>query len=318
MLLIVDGDPICYMSGFAAEKNHWSIVVATEGGMQQVFFDPSDGKTANEKMKAWIAANPDVEILSKDKEVRAEPVSHALEIVRSMLQSISAEVAEQFKTMELERILVLSGKTNWRDKVATLLPYKGNRDPSHKPVHYQAIRDYMVAQHAAILTDGIEADDMCAMLAHEHMGIRIDGMPLYYCVASIDKDLDQIPGWHYDYMKKVFYFVDVEEAAKSFWQQVLSGDPTDNIGGCWKIGAKGAKELLEGWMAEGATPTDIWSNIIDVYSLSTARAKCPYADKSPTEVALENARLLYLQQKPDELWMPPGQPRGKFSEQFAG
>lgn len=315
MLLIVDGDPICYAGGFAAEKNHWSLVAATEGGMQQLFFDPSDGKTANEKMKAWIAANPDVEILSKDKEVRAEPVSHALEIVRSSLESISKEVAEHFEFKTDSRVLILSGKTNWRDKVATLLPYKGNRDPTHKPVHYQAIRDYMVDAHGARVTDGIEADDMCAMLGWEQyrkeMG-RADG----YCIASIDKDLDQIPGWHFDYLKKVFYYIDAEDAAKSFWQQVLSGDPTDNIGGCWKIGAGKAKTMIEEW--ESLSPAEIWSNIVDKYRESQESKGCPYKDRDAEAVALENARLLYLQQRPDELWNAPPAPRGKFSEQFAG
>lgn len=315
MLLIVDGDPIVYRSGFAAETISYDCVLETpEGEPLYKSFVAGDGKSADKAMKEWLEANQGYALLGKYKEVDAEPVSHALEIVRSSLESISKEAAEHFECKTHSRVLILSGKTNWRDKVATLLPYKGNRDPAHKPVHYTAIREYMCAEHAAYVTDGIEADDACAMLAWETRNAKPLVEPVY-CVASIDKDLDQIPGWHYDYMKKVFYFVDVEDAAKSFWQQVLSGDPTDNIGGCWKIGAGKAAKLMDAW--RDAAPTDIWSNIIDEYSESQSKKGCPYAEKSATEVALENARLLYLQQKPDELWEPPGKPRSSVSKLLA-
>lgn len=316
MLLIADGDPIVYRSGFAAETISYDVVVeGPNGELEQKLFEPRDGKSANDRLKESLTECPDWTVVSKEKLVKAEPVSHALEIVRSSLESISKEVSEHFEVRKHSRALILSGKTNWRDKVATLLPYKGNRDPTHKPVHYTAIREYMIAEHAAYVTDGIEADDACAMLAWETRNAKPLVEPVY-CVASIDKDLDQIPGWHYDYMKKVFYFVDVEDAAKSFWQQVLSGDPTDNIGGCWKIGAGKAKAMIEEWRDQ--SPDDIWLRVVAEYDLSQDKKGCPYADKDPWDVALENARLLYLQQKPDEIWNPPGTPRGKFSEQFAG
>ena len=42
----------------------------------------------------------------------------------------------------------LTGKDNFRYKVATLKPYKGNRTQP-KPHWYQAIRDYLVAKYNA-------------------------------------------------------------------------------------------------------------------------------------------------------------------------
>lgn len=314
MLLIIDSDPIVYRSGFAAESISYVVIAVTKDGYGVRHFDPEQGKSANDKLKAWIVENPDAEILEKEKVVKAEPVSHALEIVRSSLASISAEVAEQFKSSALGQKLILSGSTNWRNKVATLLPYKGNRDPSHKPVHYKAIRDYLVSAHSAVVTEDREADDAVATHAAY---LRHEG-DTAYCVASIDKDLDQIPGHHYDYLKKVFYYIDAESAARSFWQQVLSGDSTDNIGGVWKLGPKKAQALVADWYAQGLSPQCIWEAVVDEYAGSYSKMKCPYADKSPHDVALENARLLYLQQKPDELWQPPPMPRGKVSVEFAG
>jgi hypothetical protein len=312
VLLIIDADPLVYRSGFAAESISYDCVAEAEDGFVSLHFAPSAGKSANDKLKEWQEANPSSAIIDKQKVVTAEPVSHALEIARASLEAIESAVAKNFK-LSLSVGLYLSGKANWRNKVATLLPYKGNRDPSHKPVHYQALRDYMETVHSAVVTDGIEADDAVATLARTYRDQSYN-----YCVASIDKDLDQIPGWHYDYMKKVFYFIDAEDAAKSFWGQVLSGDSTDNIGGVWKLGAKGAKAKVDEWYAKETSPQGIWDQVVLTYRASQAKPACPYADKDPCAVALENARLLYLQQKPDELWQPPPMPRGKVSVEFAG
>jgi len=51
-------------------------------------------------------------------------------------------------------------------------------------------------------TDG-EADDYCSIYAKKALD---EGRP--YVVAHIDKDLNCIPGWHYNFRKKEFYFMD--------------------------------------------------------------------------------------------------------------
>ena len=48
--------------------------------------------------------------------------------------------------------------------------------------------------------------------------------PANRCIVSIDKDLDQIPGNHYNYRKDLFYEVSEAEAAYNFWVPVLTGD----------------------------------------------------------------------------------------------
>jgi hypothetical protein len=131
LLLIIDADPLVYRSGFAAETVRYDVVVeGPNGELEPRLFVPKDGKSANDRLKESLTECPDWTVVSKEKLIKAEPVSHALEIVRSSLASISAEAAEHFKTKTTERKLFLSGSTNWRNKVATLLPYKGNRDPA--------------------------------------------------------------------------------------------------------------------------------------------------------------------------------------------
>lgn len=65
------------------------------------------------------------------------------------------------------------------------------------------------------------------------------------CIASTDKDLDQVSGEHYDFVKDVRYTVDPERGLRFFYFQLLTGDRTDNIIGIEGIGPVKAKAILE-------------------------------------------------------------------------
>jgi hypothetical protein len=314
MRLIIDADPIVYRAGFASEQTTYELVAESpDGALLDLRFAPTlDEKdvrtTAGDHMKAWIAAHPEYVVLSKDRVAVPDPVSFALQAVKAELQAIYGHAETKFKQRPDMVTVLLSGPGNYREKLATLKPYKGNRDPEHKPFHYQAIRDYLTGEWGARVVSGHEADDEVSILSWEHW--RADE-PHGFVIATIDKDLDQIPGWHYNYMKHVWYFQEELDARRFFWQQCLAGDPTDNIGGVWKVAATGAEKLLNGWYDDTVSEADIWERIVATYSKSLLVPGCPYADKDPAEVALENARLVYMQQNPGELWNPPGAPMGE-------
>ncbi len=80
-------------------------------------------------------------------------------------------------------------------------------------------------------------------------------------VISIDKDLKQIPGIHFDFYRKPSKEVDQlgqriqnemkglkivteSEAAYNFWYQMLVGDGSDNVKGIKGIGPKRAEKIL--------------------------------------------------------------------------
>ena len=86
----------------------------------------------------------------------------------------------------------LTGSNNFRREIAP--SYKANR-PDERPAHWEAVRQFLVTQHKAIICDGYEADD--------EMGIQQDKETLTTVICSIDKDLLQIPGRHYNFVKKV-------------------------------------------------------------------------------------------------------------------
>jgi hypothetical protein len=345
MHLIIDADPIVYRCGFASETPTYHLVMEGDEGVYEAVFAPYDGQTAGARMQKWIQDHPDDDVLEKEKVVHPEPESYAHQTVRTQIYSIEKECRSYYQVEDFESIsVILSGPGNYRAGLATVFPYKGNRDPDHKPHWYQSIRNLLTREWGASVVHGREADDECSILAHGHRRVGSD-----YVIATIDKDLDQIPGHHYNYLKQVFYANSVSDAATFFWQQCLSGDATDGVPGCFRVGELRAAAIVSGLCADaeleygavysgpecragrdgqaggpagnesgvrpgsihphsGGIPAHVWAGIVRQYEISQGRNGCPYVESSAEAVALETARLVYLQQQEGELWIPTGPP----------
>lgn len=353
MHLIIDADPLVYSCGFSAETTAYHLVTEDQetGAIEEAYFAPYDGKTAGSRMQKFIQDNPQLEVIEKERRVIPDTEENAIAATRTKLFSIEKEIREHFGLEEFSAITtILSGPGNFREALATRFPYKGNRDPTHKPYWYQSIRNYITGSWGGIVVFGREADDECSILACKCMVSGED-----YIIATIDKDLDQIPGKHFNYLKRVFYAVTESESTEFFWQQCLSGDATDGIPGCWKCGPQMATRLVQfasmdraeselqlgtikstaGYNANTASSESstsagksntsfdrtrgisdrtrdrrIWSAITAAYEESAARAGCPYAHSEAEAVAIESARLVFLQHYEGQLWNPPGTPHG--------
>jgi len=174
----------------------------------------------------------------------------------------------------------LTGKTNFRFDIAKSYPYKGNRASVEKPIHLGLCRDHMIERYDAIVSDNEEADDLIAKGA-----AALD----YHCVvASIDKDMLQIPCWHFNFGKGTWEKVSPYEGTLFFYTQLLTGDRADNIIGLHGIGPKKAEKIL----SECETEEDLWNAIYKAYD-------------GDTERIIENGRLLWLRRFNGELWEPP-------------
>jgi hypothetical protein len=301
--LLIDADPVVYRCGFAAETHSYHLVVegVNTGEVVEIRFDPKDDKTAGALMKEWLAEQGDtIEVLDKTLIVTPQPVEFALEAVKTQMESIHEECGTQHSK------IYISGGTNYRFALATQRPYKGNRT-ADKPVHYHAIREYLSKFWGAETVDKIEADD--------HVSIVARATPACI-IATIDKDLDQIPGDHYNYMKQVHYGVSPEEAELFFYQQAISGDATDNIPGCFKVGAVKAQRIVYDAHTEGGDWAVVWQAVLRAYAESVERVGCPYAGTDTSVVALETARLVKLQEYPNQLWTPPGVPDELVTEEL--
>ena len=173
--------------------------------------------------------------------------------------------------------LHLTGKGNFRDDYAVTLPYKGNRKGTEKPKHYNLLRNYLEMSWRATVNNGIEADDMLAM-RQEYLGD-------YSVIVTLDKDLDQVKGWHYNFAKKNLYYLEQAEADFRFYKQFLTGDTVDNIQGVHGIGPKKADKLLE-----GKTAAEMWDVVVEHLGM---------------ERAMENGHLLYMLRHGEDQFTPP-------------
>lgn len=257
---LVDGDVVVYIAGFAAEEAWYECVDGT--------IHPTKGKAKEHCIKLGEDTETIVE------RVEAEPKSHALRLVKNIL----VKVKDRTGAKELR--IFLSGKNNFREEVATIKPYKGNRI-ARKPFHYQNIRDYLKEVYNAEVVDGMEADD----------ALGINQKP-DTCICTIDKDLDMVEGYHYNFQKDKLYEVRSEKAVHFFYTQLLTGDSVDNIQGVPGIGKKKAEKILLGLTEE----EDLFWKVL-----------CEYEKKydKPMEALVENANLLWILRQETIGWTNP-------------
>lgn len=187
--------------------------------------------------------------------------------------------------------LFITGDTNFRYNIFP--EYKSNRLGKPRPKHLKAVQDHAVRKWDAHVSVGCEADDN---LGIEQMSYIRYGGEEQSCIASIDKDLNTIPGHHYHpgikrnqvwIREPKFYVVSPVEALRFFYYQLLVGDTTDNIKGAIGIGPKKAEKILEGITEERA-----------LYEACEPYFSCE-------EELLLNARCLYIWQKENDEWQPP-------------
>jgi hypothetical protein len=175
----------------------------------------------------------------------------------------------------------LTGKGNFRNEVAVTATYKGNRKDVAKPVHYQFLRDYLEKEWGFLMITGQEADDAIGIKAY-----TMDENE--YIIMSIDKDLDMIRGWHYNFVKKEKYFVKEEDTMRTFYKQILTGDRTDNIEGLKGIGPVKAERILK----ECNTEIEMYEAVLKAYEGNEERV-------------LENGQLLWIRREANQMWKPP-------------
>lgn len=188
--------------------------------------------------------------------------------------------------------LYITGEGNFREAIATTAPYKGNRT-APKPKHLEALRNHLVDSWGAVMCNGIEADDAIATDA--------TAIGEGNCImVSVDKDFDQIAGWHFNFVKNIGYYITQEQGLFNFYKQVLTGDTADNIIGLKGIGPVKATKLLMQGVDEDTRSYDL-SYEENLYCV------CLNAYNGNAARVLENARLLWLRRTPEQMWLPPNE-----------
>ena len=135
-------------------------------------------------------------------------------------------------TQSSEYLAFLTGSNNFRKQINP--EYKAHRKDKPLPKYLGVCREFLVTEWKATVSDGCEADDLLGIHQTENS-----------ILCSIDKDLLQIPGKHYNFVKQEFQNVTYEEGIKFFWKQMLIGDVSDNLFGVAGIGKVKASKLLD-------------------------------------------------------------------------
>lgn len=141
-------------------------------------------------------------------------------------------------------ILAFGSPTNFRDRLALFQKYKGNRDPSRKPLLLSQIKDLLKSLYYCEMPLDAEADDIISM--YQFKGSKQPGT---YVICTEDKDAKQTPGFMFNPKTKELrnctgfgeirlitklstsghktYKID-GEGRSFFYYQVCIGDTVDN------------------------------------------------------------------------------------------
>jgi len=155
--------------------------------------------------------------------------------------------------------MAMKGDGNFR--TAIYPEYKANRNKRPDKTNYLVnfIRKRAIDDGYATPADGCEADDLIAEWAYEAKMANE-----HFVICSIDKDLLTIPGKHYRLKNKEFFDSTPEFANRFFFEQLLKGDPTDNIKGLPGIGEVKAKKIL----SDLTTVQQFQQEVVDQYFYS--------------------------------------------------
>jgi 5'-3' exonuclease len=124
--------------------------------------------------------------------------------------------------------------------------YKESRKGKPKPKWLEWLKEHLIVQWGARIANGMEADDALG-INQRPLGL---GKSPETIICSIDKDLMQIPGHHYNFVKKELSYVTEFEGLRSFYKQILTGDSGDDIPGIYGIGPSKAAKFTAGCRSE--------------------------------------------------------------------
>ena len=261
----IDGDFLPYRIGSVVQRTIYRL--ETEGRISGPFLTTRSKRLVNKYLKI----NPDF-IVSEYFFIE-EPVQ-VIETLKTYIQGIvQGSNCTNFK-------MCMSGETNFREEVATILPYKENRSGSEKPYYFDMIREWLLDKPYTIVSENEEADDVISKaLMQGHVG------------SSPDKDLKNTPGDHYNFLTNKSYTITEDEASINFYRQMLTGDKTDNIPGIKGIGPVKAAQIVK----EEDSPME--------RELAVWRVYREHYDKE-IEAMTEVGQLLWMRREDNEMWKP--------------
>ena len=176
-------------------------------------------------------------------------------------------------TQATEYICFLSGKGNFRYKVYP--EYKANRKDMVDPRFRQDCKEFLLKEWNAIISHGCEADDLLGINQSEDT-----------IIASIDKDLLMIPGWHYNWVRDERTYTVPIDGLRTFYKQMLIGDTTDNIIGIRGLGPAKSSKYIDSLETE----EEMVETVFNLYG-------------EDVDWFIKNAQCLWIMQEEGVTWL---------------
>lgn len=289
--ILIDGDIIAHKACFACEERWYHLSI--------IDIDDRNSRTTVPEVFKYKRQAVDRQRILRLKGIDTKITKHkdcmpafvAFKLVDTLITRLKYE-------LPAEDYLICSGHPEgsgqFRYDIATQAPYKGNRCEEDRPIHIDDVKAYMHNKYNSIYAEEVEADDYLGILQSTSEGTVI---------ASIDKDLLQIPGEHYNIDSQEHITSDDPgklwlTARKSgkrdlrgygfkwFCAQMLLGDAVDNIKKPKNgVGPVKIFDLLN----EVDDPTKMWKIVDNIYNESIINIE-------------ENADLLWILRGPGNNW----------------
>ena len=214
--------------------------------------------------------------------VVVEPEQIAIARADDLMQRILHETNSEFYYP------YITGSNNYRFSYNP--EYKANRKDSVKPIYLEQVREHLVTHWNATVSDGCEADDL--------MAIEQTKNPDETIICTIDKDLLQVPGKHFNFIKSEFKNISPIEGRFNFYWQFIMGDKSDNVFG------------FDG-LARQTIPKKFESMYTDMQALASDECAIfeyvleRYEEHNRSNQLLMNGICLWLQREPDQIWRFP-------------
>ena len=218
MRALIDGDEILYKIALSYQRKKYFV---TKDGVK-IFKVPN--------IEYGIECCLEDPSMDVDFELEVDPLEGFNDKIEFQISRILA------LTKSTDYLICVSGTNNFRYKLATLLPYKGNRLTDNKPVHLEKLKSLFKEGFDHECSDTNEADEL---LVYNRKSKTKD------IICSTDKDLKTVEGMNYNISKDKLRYITAFDATYNFYFQLLIGDDTDNIPHPYFLGNAAASKILE-------------------------------------------------------------------------
>lgn len=282
-VLLLDGDIYAYRAAAATDGRTYTV-------LNQTYKYKKDADMASAE-----ASGAEVRL-----DYIPEPQAHAYHLIKSNINKLDTEFTKAWVKSIAWKETFLSEGGSFREKEVNP-GYKQNRAGIRRPYHLAGCKKFLRDKYDAIAEVGeLEADDLLIIRAEE-----IKGAGRYTpIICSIDKDLRQYEGWHYNFQKGELKYVTGDEAHRNFYSQLLTGDSTDGIIGLKGVGPKTAEKILKPYTTSFEMYKAVLAEWIKRGKREPGEDQAPYYTRKIAEVRM-TARLLYLLRKRGEHWGAP-------------